>query len=394
MLARLVQIRHRLAAAGDEAEIAQVAKQHQRRVIRRVAGLVKIEPHRVGQVQVADVVLGRGQRPHGPPAKLQRIGLEVVIVEHAPGPADHGVGVQVGQIGERKLIGQAAAQFVDRPQVVDAKGVGRAQRGHDGGDLPAGGQLRANGPLERRQLDRIVQPSRYPYDVLLPEPQPTGDVQARVVALLRGDNHGVLAHTAGGRAGQRLFEPYFHAVQQRAGAAEREHAAGLRRVVAHQVGRHRGGPHFGFGKPPGAFVAAQVRVVQQRQQHADHAGQRRVGHHVELAARMPPDEHALQVADKLRNDRFERLPLAVHHFPPGPFVVGLDRCARVSAPATSARRPGPARGGSKTRRSRRAPGRTPAGEKPCAAFRAARDSAPPVALGCGGHQAARRRCRN
>ena len=53
-----------------------------------------------------NAVVGGGQRPHGAAAKLQRVGLEIVIVEDAPGPADHGVGVQVRQIGERKLGGR------------------------------------------------------------------------------------------------------------------------------------------------------------------------------------------------------------------------------------------------------------------------------------------------
>ena len=47
-----------------------------------------------------------------------------------------------------------------------------------------------------------------------------------VVRLLGDQHHRVLAHAPLQRAGQRLLQAHLHAVEQRAGAAEGEHAAG------------------------------------------------------------------------------------------------------------------------------------------------------------------------
>ena len=44
-----------------------------------------------------------GQSPHRAAAKAERVLQKVVIVEHAPGPADHGVGMDVGHVIEREF---------------------------------------------------------------------------------------------------------------------------------------------------------------------------------------------------------------------------------------------------------------------------------------------------
>ena len=145
------------------------------------------------------------------------------------------------------------------------------------------------------------------------------------MTLLRCQNDGRLLDSMLSRAGQGFLEPDLRAIQQPASAAESEHPPGLPRIVAHQIGGHRRGAHFSLGKSPAALVAAQVRVVEQRQEHADDAGDRRIRHYIDLAARMPPDEHPLQVADQLRNHGLELPPLARDTSRPCPFVVRFRR---------------------------------------------------------------------
>ena len=70
------------------------------------------------------------------------------------------------------------------------------------------------------------------------------------------------AQAAMARAGHGFFQPDLDAVQQAAGAAEGEHAAGLRAVVADQRGGHGGGADLGLRETAAALVAAQVRVVE------------------------------------------------------------------------------------------------------------------------------------
>ncbi len=87
-----------------------------------------------------DTIVSSRQRPHGAATKLQRVGLEVIVVEDAPGPTDDRVGVDVRNIGEREFLDQPMPQCIDRFEIVDAKSVGRSQRSDDGGDVPAGSQ--------------------------------------------------------------------------------------------------------------------------------------------------------------------------------------------------------------------------------------------------------------
>jgi len=56
---------------------------------------VKVDADGVRQAEMPNVVLGGGQCSHGAAAKAQRILRKVVVVKHAPGPTDDGVGVHL-----------------------------------------------------------------------------------------------------------------------------------------------------------------------------------------------------------------------------------------------------------------------------------------------------------
>ena len=94
-----------------------------------------VDAQRIRQRQMLDPPGGVGERPDGAVPKSERVRFVVVIVKHAKGPADDGVGVDVRRVLQRKLVRQLIADFADRFQIIQAEGVGRAQRGDDRGDL-------------------------------------------------------------------------------------------------------------------------------------------------------------------------------------------------------------------------------------------------------------------
>ena len=236
-------------------------------------------PSESARRQVPDAADGGGQRPHGPPAKAERVVGEVVVVEHRPGPADDRVGVQVRPIGQLELGDQALAHGVrGRP--------GRRCRRRR--SCPSWRRWRrsrcrrraARGPPlrrpRRRSRCRACEATRITFSC--PMPSQPATLRAGVVALLRAENDGLAGQCrCRERARQGLFQADLHAVQQRAGAAEGEHAAGRGRIVADEPAGDRGDADLGLGEAAAAFVAAQVRVVHARQDDADDAGDRRDG---------------------------------------------------------------------------------------------------------------------
>ena len=77
-------------------------------------------------------------RAHRAMAEAERVGVEVVIVEHAPRPADDGVGVDVRHVVEAVRLDQLVAQLHDAGEVVEAERIGRAHRRDDARDPRAG----------------------------------------------------------------------------------------------------------------------------------------------------------------------------------------------------------------------------------------------------------------
>ncbi len=145
-----------------------------------------------------------GQRPHRAAAKAQRVFHKVVVVEHAPGPADHGVGVDV-RAGSRARTRAARrrARASIAAQVVDAEGVGRAHRGHDRRD-PLARRPAPRGPRRPAPARRSNCPGAWARASTLSWPMPSqlATFRQRVVALLAGQHDGVLrqARLAGSRA--------------------------------------------------------------------------------------------------------------------------------------------------------------------------------------------------
>ena len=58
------------------------------------------------------------------------------------------------------LLDQAIAQRDDALEIVQAKGIGRAQRGDDRRDAPTGIQFTAGRRFQRHQIDRVVEMRR------------------------------------------------------------------------------------------------------------------------------------------------------------------------------------------------------------------------------------------
>ena len=69
--------------------------------------------------------------------KAERIRAKVVVVEHAPRPADDGIGMHVRLIVESEVRFELVANFGDGVEVIEAKRVGRTHRGDNGGDFLA-----------------------------------------------------------------------------------------------------------------------------------------------------------------------------------------------------------------------------------------------------------------
>ena len=95
---------------------------------------MKVDAERVGKTQVADTARGARQRAHRAMTEAERVLLEIVIVEHTPGPADDGVGMNVRHVVEREFSHDLVAHAHDAGQVVKAERVGGAHRGDDARD--------------------------------------------------------------------------------------------------------------------------------------------------------------------------------------------------------------------------------------------------------------------
>ena len=150
-LAALEQVRHLLPAPDEKLHVAAVARQEQAGDVGREAGLVEVDADGVGPVQLRNAPPRRGQRAHGARAEAERVLLEVVVVEHRPGPADDRVGVDVRPVVEAVLLDQPVAQVGDGPQVVDPERVGRAHRRHQRHDAPPAVERLAGRPPPARR---------------------------------------------------------------------------------------------------------------------------------------------------------------------------------------------------------------------------------------------------
>ena len=298
-LAALEQVRHLLPAADEKLHVGAVAGQEQARDVGREAGLVEVDADRIRPVQPGDAPPRRRQRPHGARPEAERVLLEVVVVEHRPGPADDRVGVDVRPVVEVVLLDQPVAQVGDGVQVVDAECVGRAHRRHQRHDAPPLVEHLAGGRLQPVEPDVVLQVGRHRDDALLAESEPARDVQAAVVALRGCQDHAAGRHAVVHRVRERLFDAELRAVEHRPRPAEREHAGRPRRVVPHEPRHHSRDRRLGQHQAVRRVVGNQVRVVDGRQQRPDDAGNRRRRDDVDLRPRMPPYRHALELADQL-----------------------------------------------------------------------------------------------
>ena len=74
---------------------------------------MEVDADRVGPVQLGDAPTRRRQRAHGAQPEAERVRFEVVVIEHRPGPANDGVGVDVRPVVEVVLLHQPVAQVDD-----------------------------------------------------------------------------------------------------------------------------------------------------------------------------------------------------------------------------------------------------------------------------------------
>src|SRR6478735_749945 len=95
---------------------------------------MKVDADGIGQAQMANAADGGGESTDRAAPESQVIFGEGVVAEDTPGPADDGVGVDVRLVRQMKIIDEALAEGVDGGEVVDAEGVGGAERGADGRD--------------------------------------------------------------------------------------------------------------------------------------------------------------------------------------------------------------------------------------------------------------------
>ena len=115
------------------------------------------------------------------------------------------------------------------------------------------------------------------------------------MALRRRQDHAAGRDAVVHRVRERLLDTQLGAVEDGSGAAEREDAGRLRRVVANEPGHHGGGRRLGQHEPVRRVVRNQVRVVDGGQQRADDARDGRRRDDVDLRAGMSPDRHALEL---------------------------------------------------------------------------------------------------
>ena len=210
--------------------------------------LWKSMPTRIGQAQVADAPARPGDGPQRAAAEAERVGLDVVVVEHRPGPADHRVGVDVRPVRQLELRHQRVAHGDDAFEVVQAEGVGRPHRGDDGGDLLALPQApRVPGVSSWSQVHLVVGQARHGDELIGAQAEPAGEVVAAIVGRVGREDHGRLADAAAHGVGAGLLQADLGAVEVRAGAAEGEDAAGSFGIVADQAGGQGGDLDLGQG---------------------------------------------------------------------------------------------------------------------------------------------------
>ncbi len=99
------------------------------------------------------------------------------------------------------LLDQPLAHVVNPLEIVDSKGVGRAESGHDRGDAAAASNTIRGRSLKRRHVDGVIQMRRDGNHVVLTDPQPGGDRKTTVVALLRDEHDRVVADAGANAAG-------------------------------------------------------------------------------------------------------------------------------------------------------------------------------------------------
>ena len=254
-------------------------------------------------------------------------------------------------------------------EVVEAERVGRAHRGDDAGDAPPVAHDVAQARREHVHPHLVVVGRRDANDVVFAQTEPVADREAGVVRAVGAHEHGGRAQPGAPGAGHGLLEANLRAVEQRAGAAEREHPVGSRRVVAHERGRHRDGLDLGERHVARRLFADEVRVVDRRQQPADDARDRRRRDDVDLGAGMAPDEHPREVADQFGGDGSRACWGRARHAALARRRSRASRANRAWGRPTSGRPPGRAPAGTRTRSTRRGRGRRRARGRPCAAAR-------------------------
>ena len=180
--------------------------------------------------------------------------------------------MDVRAVGELELVRQRIPQRRDGLEVVEAKGIGGAHGGDNGGDLPALRQHLSGSLLQPDQVNLVVVGGGHRHQVPGADAEPAGDVGGAVVPGVGHQDDGISGHAVVDGIRTGLLQPQLHSVERRAGAAEREHAARPFRVVADEPRGHAHGLHFGQGHQPAVFVPGDVGIVQRGQQDPDDAG--------------------------------------------------------------------------------------------------------------------------
>jgi hypothetical protein len=115
----------------------------------------------VGEAEVADASRGAGQRAKCAVPEAELVLLEVVVVEDAPRPANHSVGMNVRDVVETVLADRLVADAHEFLQIVQSECIRCPHGCDDAGDTPPSRDHVANRRLECVDAHLIVVGGRH-----------------------------------------------------------------------------------------------------------------------------------------------------------------------------------------------------------------------------------------
>ena len=208
--------------------------------IRGPTDLVEVDTDCVGIAQFRQSLPVLFQYGQHASRKLQRIVLEIIVLEVDPRPTDDRIGIEDGfaETLRIRIAVQELANFANR---IDGTRIRRTHGANDGGNRNAlGGQIlqylfkMGNIHLIRFDIGAYVD------DIVHAQPHPGGGVSLHEMRLLRADDLGVRTYPLGHGIRQHAGEAIFQPVRPTAATAPGVDGACLDGIPADEIAQHTG----------------------------------------------------------------------------------------------------------------------------------------------------------